>query len=238
LRTHRHSKLNRILWVFAFLCLAGAVWYLPFFYPFFRNEITAPPPTLYAVSRVQLPYSLTNPDKNVSTDVYITLRTDTNFVVGEPLNLTVTIFTSAKLARNMTEIDAIPDDALYVAPQQYQPIFSYVKMNIGDLRPDLATWLGSRMIEYTVTGSFGLGLIFVGSLLLGNTTYHNVVLGATHTNPLFSVSSQDSLILKKNLSLTTSLTCLLLFFVVLDFIRLEENREDTQSYTQKSPTVQ
>jgi hypothetical protein len=88
-------------------------------------------------------------------------------------------------------------------------------------------WSGNEMIEYTVSGSFGLTLDFFNYTTCcngGNLTVSNLI-GQFHTNPVFSIASQDSFVLKRSQSLTMTLTFLLLLFVVLDFIRVEKERQ-------------
>ena len=159
----RRVTLTNGLWAFFFFCLAGSIIYLPFLYPIVKNDITWPPPPVHNFDRVSLPHNLTKPDNKTEDQVayvYLNLTTDTDFVVGNELNLSVIVYTTPTLLQNMQAFAVVPDGALIYGP--YEHIFnSFVPMKSSYTpNSELLTWSGSQLIEYTVPGSYGLGLSF------------------------------------------------------------------------------
>jgi hypothetical protein len=224
---------KRFLKSLALLCILGALYYLPIFYPFIQNDILASPPPIQANTRLDLPHYLTKPEYNRFAEIFVTLTTDTDFIVGKPLNLLVSANMPNSFAANSPAGFAIaPDDALYypvlTIPGTKAVFPAFFKMYPGTpgIDPDVTIWSGNETIEYTVTGAFGLTLVFYNytTSIPGNLTLISGI-GELHTNQMFSIASQDSFVLKRSQSLTMTLTFLLLLFVVLDFIRVEKNRE-------------
>lgn len=237
---------NRVLKSFALLCIIGALYYFPIFYPFIQNDILAPPPPLHANSRLDLPYYLSKPENHTFADIFVTLTTDTDFIVGKPLNLLITASMPNSFTANSPAGFAIaPDDALYypvqTIPETTAVFPALLEMHAGT--PNIETningrtmWSGNETIEYTVTGSFGLTLVFFGYTTGyngGNITYMTPI-GQLQTNPIFSIASQDSFVLKRSQSLTMTLTFLLLLFVILDFIRVEKDSKYTENKDKNS----
>ena len=197
----------------------------------------APPPPIQANTRLNLPYYLSKPENNTFAEIFVTLTTDADFIVGKPLNLLITASMPNSFTANSPAGFAIaPDDALYypveTIPQTTAVFPAFVAMGKGTpsaLNPLSAAnqrtlWSGNETIEYTVTGSFALTLSFFGystGYNEGNITYITLI-GQLHTTPMFSIASQDSFVLKRSQSLAMALTFLLLLFVILEFIRVEK----------------
>ena len=144
------------------------------------------------------------------------MTTETDFVVGQPINLTVEVYAPATLTLNVDRFEVEADNALTYTGKG-EPFFSHIPMKLDYAFGALARWSGSQVIQYTVTGSFGLNLAFYKYV----EGIYQTFVGEAHTNVMFSIGSQDSLTLKRSQSLTMTLTFLLLFFVAMEFDRHE-----------------
>lgn len=155
------------------------------------------------------------------------LTTDSDFVVGKPLMLSVMAGMPHSLTLNAPAGFAVVAGEALDYPVQNMPnitaafpaLIPMYAIN-SNMFLNATTWSGSRTVEYSVTGSFGLTLFFYNYTNTGEIKKMMDV----HTDPLFSISSQDSLVLKRSQSLTMTLTFLLLFFVVLDVIRAKKSQ--------------
>lgn len=106
---------------------------------------------------------------------------------------------------------------------------SFIEMTAGSPNePGYTMWSGTQMVEYTVSGNFGVILTFYNYTQIPPVTgiVYITKIDEVHTIPLFSIAPQDSFVLKRSQSLTMTLTLLLLLFVILDFSRAEQNRKD------------
>jgi hypothetical protein len=230
------------------LFILGALYYFPLFYPFIQNDILAPPPPIYVETSLGLPYYLTKPENNTFTSIFVKLTTDTDFIVGKPLNLLISaLMPSSLVANSPSGFEIIPDDALFYpvltipAAASATPASILMKAGSQDNPAGTTEWSGNGMIEYTVTGSFGLTLVFLNYTYLnwgGGKIKYLYPIGNLHTSPLFSIASQDSFVLKRSQSLTMTLTFLLLFFVVLDLVRIEKNPEYKNHIKNGSKTIE
>jgi len=232
----KHKRISRakrglttvnFLWVVAVIFLLFGAYYFPALYPFVKNDITKTPDPLRNFNRVPLPYDLTKPTNNpgLVAYVYLNITTNTDFIVDEPLDLSVIVYTPSRVAQNIQILAVVPDAALIYRPNG--EIFnSFIQMNSSyTSNSDLLAWAGTQVIEYPVPGTFGLSLYF---FTYNETTSTATLVEALHTGPMFSIGTQDSWILKRNQSLTMTLTFLLLFFVVIDLIREEKGRRHGQ----------
>ncbi len=237
---------KRVLKSLALLFILGALYYLPNFYPFIQNDILAPPPPLHTYTRIDLPYYLTKPERNSWAGVFVTLKTITDFIVGEPIEfIVIANMPNSLTANSPAGIGIAPDDALYypvaTIPNTAAAFPAFVPMRAG--KPNIqfggfTLWSGSETIEYTVTGSFGLTLVFFNYTGGNGTIIQSNPIGNLHTPPLFSIASQDSFVLKRSQSLTMTLTFLLLFFVVLDLIRIEKKADYSKNQDKNSRVKQ
>ena len=117
---------------------------------------------------------------------------------------------------NISQITVRPDNALTLPMQQEyaylpnsQPAFSSIPMaKVVGANP----WVGSREVEYSVAGTYGLSIDF-----LNVTTWHGVYVGANgftmHTRLLFSINSLRA---ERDNDLTFGLTFFILFFAVMN----------------------
>jgi hypothetical protein len=154
------------------------------------------------------------------------MTTDVDFIVDEPLNLSVIVYTTPTVALNI-QIFAIVPDAALIYRENGEIFNSFIPMNSSyTANSNLLSWAGNQVIEYTVPGTFGLSLYF---FTYNETTNTAKLVEALHTGPMFSIGTQDSWILKRSQSLTMTLTFLLLFFVVIDLIREEKGRKHRQT---------
>jgi hypothetical protein len=216
LPTARWTQRKRVLSALASLCLLGALFYFPLFYPFIQNPLTAPSPPIKLHTNIPLPFNLTKPRPNMVADIILELTTNTDFVVGEPFDLSVSVLTPTELSLNVDDFTIVPDYALSIVQMK-------MVSNVG-----LAMWKGNQVFDYTVTGSIGLALQFYKQVSFDSVLYMKLV-EELHTGPLFSIGSRDSLLLRRSQSLTMTLTFLLLLFVVLEFIRDEERNNSADS---------
>jgi hypothetical protein len=233
-RLNNRANRKRILGTLIVLSIIGSLYYLPIFYPYFKNEILAPPPPVHANDRIILPYDLTKPDKGALADIFITLTTDTDFIVGQPFSATITASMPNSLTPNIPAgMAGYLDNSLWfpilTIPNTTAAFPSFIEMTAGSPNePGYTMWSGTQMVEYTVSGNFGVILTFYNYTQIPPVTgiVYITKIDEVHTIPLFSIAPQDSFVLKRSQSLTMTLTLLLLLFVILDFSRAEQNRKD------------
>jgi len=177
---------------------------------------------MFNYARLPLSHNLTNPWKNVSAFFTFELSTKTDYVVGETLNLTVVVEIPAYQSKNIQIIYVEPDGAMKYSPTKKIPTdFSFLFLKRYFDVYGGAVWLNSQLIVYTVTGSFGFRIDISNSLDMALADHFE-------TKAMFSIAPQDLLISKRNLALTTTLTFLILFFAVLDLIRIDKDKKSPQ----------
>jgi hypothetical protein len=201
--------------------LAGAVWYAPIPFLSFPNDITSPPPPMYNYARLPLPNDLTYPWKNATAFFTFKLSTKTDYVVGEPLTLTIVVEIPVAQSSNIEIINVETESALRYSTNTSAPVdFAFLFLTHRADVQGTRRWLNSQLIEYTVTGSFGFTVTIFRSSDLALAYQFK-------TAPMFSIASRDLLISKRNLALTTALTFLILFFAVLEFIRIDKGQRSS-----------
>ena len=195
----------------------------------FPNDIMSPPPPMFNYARLPLSDNLTVPQTNVTAFFTFEIATNTDYVVGERLNLTVVLEIPVYQSNNIESIYVEPEAALKysnMVPTDFSYLFLTNHLDNNGTR----YWYNSQLIEYTVTGSFGFRLTIYGPLTLN-------VSDKFTTDPMFTISSRDLLISKRNLSLTTTLTFLILFFAVLDFVKIDKTKKSTQNHGENHRTT-
>jgi hypothetical protein len=177
---------------------------------------------MYNYARLPLSYNLTFPQKNVTAFFTFEVSTHTDYVVGEPLNLTIVLEIPVYQSSNIEIIYVEPDAALRYSPDMKPTDFSFLFLTQHFDDHGTRYWFNSQLIEYTVTGSFGF------RVSISKSTNMDLADKFT-TEPKFSIASRDLLISKRNLALTTTLTFLILVFAVLDFVRIDKDKKTPQN---------
>ncbi|HKM50011.1 MAG TPA: hypothetical protein VJZ75_02410 [Candidatus Bathyarchaeia archaeon] len=181
------------------------------------------------VSLVNLPYNPVN----------ITLDLVTDSVT---VNNNITVFASLEAPANfmndyhVTKVALSLDDSL-ISPIQYTGEVIAVQTECKNPAPNTncallfrgprfasmdmtnligQVWSGQETIIYVVSGTFGVTLVF--------TPFNGSPL-TFHSQPLFTITSEDTTIARQNEALTASLTFFILFFAALD-VRPAEPKSD------------